>query len=437
MSVETYSSYEISPAERARLERERQQRLEEERRRLEEERRQRIIRNQKALVAYAADYETLARRLHNGALRDRIIRLQMLTDAHCDVRLRDRVKTLAWAIGALENEGNIPSDLEEEIARLEREVSTIRAGERAAEKEEQGTQPTSEQMTALLQSVRSAYALIIKTESGAERILRIIAAAESELPSNSRFHHSKLRMAELELLHMAERIAKRLAQENRETDRLKTSIDQWIPRLRALERCAHLNQDRARAGDLARQLEVLEGEEAGHRWNAVAAEMMKEAEELELEIREADENLEARRLVMAAVESSLSAMGYEVEVLNKPAEDASTEVESITALTPDEECVVGTFGLNRSFHFQFKHVVDAAEASGQIDQTALNESCANWCQHQPELRERLRKKGITAVSKWEVPPGKGEVTVHVDDVAKRDKRARRRRDRRGRRSRDL
>src|SRR5215469_13360670 len=111
MSVETYSRYELSPAERERLERERQHRLEEERKRQEEERkrqeeerRQRAIIEQKVRVSYAADYEELAKRLAVATLQDRLTRAQALAfnigDDATRQKLSNRVAAMLSRAGA-------------------------------------------------------------------------------------------------------------------------------------------------------------------------------------------------------------------------------------------------------------------------------------------------------------------------------------------------
>jgi len=247
----------------------------------------------------------------------------------------------------------------------------------------------------------------------AERIHRIVATAERELPSNCGFHHSALKSAEFELLHLAEHAAQQQKQQQAELDRLRTTIEAWIPRLRALQRCASLEGDRIRSGELDAQFERLESATEPSRLAAAAERLVAEAQEFEEEVREADENDRARQFVLAAVEASLADMGYEVEVLSESSEKTSSQVTSIIALTPDDECVVGTFGLDKSIHFHFQHPVESGATPNQLDQTELAERCQTWCHNHTELLVRLRSLGITATVEREIPPGKVEVPAHV------------------------
>lgn len=416
MSVETYSSYEVSPAERERIERERQRRLEEERKRQEEELRQRQVADQKTRVSYAKNYEEFTKRLEIGKVRDRLVQLEARTADLSANRRRQELTDRIAEMQSLLDRGADPSVLMLEVSELEKTAS-----DHGSVQSMPDSGPTTEQAQQLLLSVRSALDLIAQHDpSRAGRITRIISAAERELPANHVFHHSKLKEAEFELLHLVQEAAKLQKKRQLELDRFRGTIDDWIPRLRALQRCVVLEQDRARASELATQFEHLKSAPPLQGIEEAVQRLAKDSRDLESESREADVGHFARAHVLAAVELSLTEMGYDVEILTDPANMSTPELKSIIAYTSDD-CVVGTFGLNKDIHFHFKHAIEPGQTEGLTGQEELAERCKTWCQDETELLDRLREQGIAVKAAWAKPPGQTEIPVQVVD--KRPKRA--------------
>jgi hypothetical protein len=373
MSSEGYTGYTLSPAERARLERERQRQLEEERRRQEvearreaERLRQELVAAQKQRVQWAADFQP-----NRFPADDRPLE-------------RTPTQSLGVSPGRV-----VRTDDDRASQRHKTETQLLRLKTR-------------------LEVFPDAWRTACREEL--TRLYRLAELAEKERQTNFVYHYESLRRAEQEVLGLVTAATKRLAERDRMLETGQVGIERMMATLQVIRRLSPRDDDGHRAESLLRRLKGVYALPNPEEVKRQLAALETEVEELRGPFEDLQRREQERQRVLGLLRETLAGMGYEPLELNSDRKPPVGSSIRLAFKTPDHEVLQTDLDLNRALHFSFKHAADRPDNdAASVSRDELVARARRWCKDYEAIKHRWRLEGIELDDKWLQAPEEGQI----------------------------
>jgi hypothetical protein len=251
----------------------------------------------------------------------------------------------------------------------------------------------------------SAYEhLHIAFGEAAEQLAKLVALAEREKQANLLYHHQSLKWAEGKLLEMLDGLESRRKEIVARLDQARRDINDWVVRMRTVEKLALLPRHREDAVSLCARLEMLFTESSPDLLEDQFKKLRGEMTELWSSFEDAAKRQQERGAAMSIMRETLEEMGYQIVSLPDGGAPAAGHSLRLHLRTPDGEALEASFGLDRSVQFEFLHAApESKHNSRDSSHGELLGRCRKWCNDRQRFIELVKAKGVALQDRWLVP----------------------------------